>query len=252
MNSKFNSNKRVTLLIAYTAVLIALDTVLNFAAIDIGTLSIAFTYIPCFIAGMFLGPFSGGMVGLCGDLFGALIKGYTPSPIIAVSCMLIGVIPGLIFMIKKIHPYIKLTISLVLVLFICTLGLSSYGNWLLIAAGGSSKSFLAYWLVSRLPKQPIVVVANAIILYIIYYPVKKLIFDKMGNKTTTASDILESDEQVAVVEGAETKAENMGNKFTAFFKSKKNIDSTKTTQAEDTTNFQSNEILSNDLDSSNN
>ena len=49
----FKLNKRRSLIIAYTAILIALDMVLNTVALDIGYLSIAFTYIPCFVAGMF-------------------------------------------------------------------------------------------------------------------------------------------------------------------------------------------------------
>lgn len=183
-------NKRRSLIIAYTAILIALDMVLNTIALDIGYLTVSFTYIPCFIAGIFLGPISGGLVGLFGDLLGAVAKGYSPSPIISISCMLIGVIPGLIFMIKKIHPFIKLSISLVLSLFLCTLGLSTFGTWLIASAGGSSKTFAAFW-ITRLTSQPIVVAINAVLLFILYYPLKKFIFDKMGSKTTTNKDIEE-------------------------------------------------------------
>ena len=190
----FKLNKRRSLIIAYTAILIALDMVLNTVALDIGYLSIAFTYIPCFVAGMFLGPISGGIVGLCGDLLGAVTKGYSPSPVILISCMLIGVIPGLIFMIKKIHPFIKLAISLVLSLFICTMGLSTLGTWLIASAGGSSKTFAAFWL-TRLTSQPIVVAINAVLLFILYYPLKKFVFDKMGSKTTTDKDIEQLSEQ---------------------------------------------------------
>ena len=195
----FKLTKRRSLFIAYTAILIALNVALKFCSVLLGSFSISFSYIPCFIAGMFLGPISGGMVGLLGDLIGTLAKGFSPSPFVTISCMLIGVIPGLVFMIKKLHPYIKLTISLVLVLFICTLGLSSYGTWLLTSAGANEKSFATYWLLDRLPKQPVVMAINAAILYIIYYPLKKLIFDRMGNKIATTDDVeqLEKAEVIA-------------------------------------------------------
>lgn len=181
--------KRRSLFIAYTAVLIAINVALKFFSIRIGSFSISFTYIPCFIAGMFLGPISGGMVGLLGDLIGTAAKGFAPSPFISISCMLIGVIPGLFFMIKKFHPFIKLTISAILVLFICTLGLSSYGTWLLVSAGANGKSFLAFWLIDRLPIQPAIVAINTSLLFILYYPIKKLIFDRINNKIATNSDI---------------------------------------------------------------
>ena len=169
----FKLNKRRSLIIAYTAILIALDMVLNTVALDIGYLSIAFTYIPCFVAGMFLGPISGGIVGLCGDLLGAITKGYSPSPVILISCMLI---------------------SIVLSLFICTMGLSTLGTWLIASAGGSSKTFAAFWL-TRLTSQPIVVAINAVLLFILYYPLKKFVFDKMDSKTTTDKDIEQLNEQ---------------------------------------------------------
>lgn len=219
-----NKFKRRSLFIAYTAILIALNVTLKFLSIQIGSFSISFTYIPCFIAGMFLGPISGGMVGMLGDLIGTFAKSLAPSPLITLSCTLIGVIPGLIFMIKKVNPYIKLGISAILVLFACTLGLSSYGTWLVMSSGGSSKSFAAFWLIDRLPKQPIIMLINTVILYILYYPLKRFIFDKMGNKTTAETEpeyeIKLSDGTATLVsdgkndfEGSENLLENNNNSF---------------------------------------
>ena len=188
--------KRRSLFIAYTAVLIALNIALKFCSINLGTFSISFAYIPCILAGVFMGPLSGGMVGLLGDILGTLAKGLAPSPLIPISFMLMGVIPGLIFMIKKLHPYIKLTISLVLVLCICTMGISSYATWLLTSAGASGKSFLAYWLIDRLPKQPAIFAINSAIIFALYYPIKKLIFDRMDNKLATDSDIEKQESMV--------------------------------------------------------
>ena len=94
----FKLTKRRSLFIAYTAILIAISVALKFCSILLGSFSISFTYIPCFIAGMFLGPVSGGLVGLLGDIIGVLAKGATPSPFISISCALIGIIPGLIFL----------------------------------------------------------------------------------------------------------------------------------------------------------
>ena len=201
----FKLTKWRSLFIAYTAILIAISVALKFCSILLGSFSISFTYIPCFIAGMFLGPVSGGLVGLLGDIIGVLAKGATPSPFISISCALIGIIPGLIFMIKKWHPFIKLAISLVLVLFICTMGLSAYGTWLLVAAGANGKSFAAYWLIDRLPKQPAILAINAVIIYLLYYPLKKLIFDRMGNKVATNADIAKSE----ITEVATTTNDNI-------------------------------------------
>ncbi|HRF36704.1 MAG TPA: hypothetical protein PLZ09_05345, partial [Clostridia bacterium] len=66
--------------------------------------------------------------------------------------------------------------------------------WLIASAGGSSKTFAAFWL-TRLTSQPIVVAINAVLLFILYYPLKKFVFDKMDSKTTTDKDIEQLNEQ---------------------------------------------------------
>lgn len=72
--------------------------------------------------------------------------------------------------------------------------MSTLGTWLIASAGGSSKTFAAFWL-TRLTSQPIVVAINAVLLFILYYPLKKFVFDKMDSKTTTDKDIEQLNEQ---------------------------------------------------------
>jgi ECF transporter S component (folate family) len=82
------------------AILIALQIVLaRFAGIQVNEgLRISFEAIPIIIAGIWLGPVEGFVVGFLSDLFGTLISGYgIYFPPLALTPILNGVLPGLCY-----------------------------------------------------------------------------------------------------------------------------------------------------------
>ncbi|MEG1608904.1 MAG: folate family ECF transporter S component [Clostridia bacterium] len=169
--------KNATRLITYTAALVAISVVCNLFDLPVGgNLKISFSYIPNFIAGMFLGPIAGLCVGLVGDVLGLLIMSQGAwIPLITLGSALMGLIPGLIFMIKKVNPYVKLAIALVFAFLICTCGVNSLGIFLMYFKG--KKTFWAFLSV-RLPMQAVVFAVNSCMLFLLYYPLEKFIFAK--------------------------------------------------------------------------
>lgn len=166
--------------IAYTALLSAAAVVLNIFSLPImdNSIKISFTYIICFVAGAFLGPFAGLLTGLVGDILGMLIAptGGPWVPLITVSSAFLGLIPGIIFKLNGIKPLIKILISYVLVFLICTAGLTSLGIYTMFIAK-TGKTFWVF-LIGRLPAQSIIVAVNAVLSLIIYYPLKLTVFKK--------------------------------------------------------------------------
>lgn len=169
--------KNKTRVLTYTAMLVALSVICNIfdVPLGIGDLKISFSYIPTMVAGVFMGPYVGLAVGLIGDVLGLLIKPQGPwIPLITLGSALMGLIPGLIFMIKKGNPYFKLALSFAAVFLICTCTINSIGIFLTYLRG--KKTFWVWMFTSRLPAQPIIVAVNAVLLFSIYYPLKKYVF----------------------------------------------------------------------------
>ena len=164
--------------IAYIAVLVAINLVLNPLGIDIGyATKLSFTYIPCFIAGIFMGPFAGFLVGAIGDGLGFLIspKGVW-LPLITLASGLMGLIPGILCSPKiKLHIFIKIAISLMIVFIVCTAGLNTYAIYRVYSGG---ETFFAYLIYRMTMGQPIIFAINAAAIYLLYYPLKKLVFKK--------------------------------------------------------------------------
>ncbi len=188
--SKANSLKqfRRAQILTFTAALAAISVVLNVVEINLGTdFKLSLSYLPSFIAGMFLGPISGLAVGLLGDILGVIIRPVGPwLPLVTLGSALMGLIPALVFMIKKIHPFAKLSISLVLVFCICTAGFNSLGIYLAYFNG--KQAFLVWW-PARLATQSIVLAVNAAVLFAIYFPFDKLIFARLRCSNVTDEDI---------------------------------------------------------------
>lgn len=192
--------KMSTKFICYTAMLVALSSVANIFTVIVGggALAISFAYIPAFIGGAFLGPFSGFLVGILGDLIGCLIapKGAI-NPIILLSSGLIGLIPGLVFMVgKKLNKnskaslFLMSTISFVFVYIIC-ITLNSYGLYLFYFAA-KGRTFLGVLLL-RIPKQSIIICINYIIVMMIVVPVRKILFNNrqvFGSQGYTKQDFI--------------------------------------------------------------
>ncbi len=162
--SKHNTTQKIT----YTAVLSALSVVANIFSVQILGSSnyLSFAYIPAYLAGIYLGVWAGGMVGLVGDVLGCLIMPQGAwNAIITLSSMLLGVIPALVYRLTahRCRNIYKLLLSLLLTTIICTSGLGTLGLWLMY---GNGKVFWVY-LLARLPFQLVMVAVNGIILHII-------------------------------------------------------------------------------------
>ena len=174
--------------LVYTAILIALAIALN--AIELNTaalgLKLTLSYIPIFTAGAFLGVIPGFLVGILGDALAQLVAPQPPwIPFITIASGLIGVIPGLIFKIKKVNPYVKIILSMLIVFFVCTVGINSIGIYLyIVKPKPGSKTFFVWWL-TRIGTQTPVLIGNTLLLCLIYAPLEKLIFSKIRTKKTT-------------------------------------------------------------------
>ncbi|MBQ8178788.1 MAG: folate family ECF transporter S component [Clostridia bacterium] len=186
MNAKLKSYftpKRI----AYLGIMTAIAVVTNIFAITVnsGANSISFNYVICSLAGIFFGPVSGGVVGLLGDLIGCLIAPKGPfNPFIMLSSALIGVLSGLAFMLPKVNVYLKIIIGYLFIFIVCTLGFNTFGLWFYYAKG--KKSFWVY-LIARAPFQAINIAINIAITYALYFPLKKLVFDKWNTNTRKAT-----------------------------------------------------------------
>ena len=149
--------------ITYLATFTALTTLANcLSALAGGTIQITITYIPCFLAGIFLGPVGGFVAGALGDALGMLIMPQGPwIPLITLSSGLLGFIPGVMFKFVKIKKTtLKLLLSFALCLVVCTAGLNSLAVYLVYMQG--KKTFIAF-LASRLPVQCLMAAVNFVI-----------------------------------------------------------------------------------------
>lgn len=171
--STFFSTKKI----AYTAVFIAVSIALNTLTFVMGATAISFTYVPCVLAGIFLGPISGLLVGALGDILGVIIspKG-AYIPLITIGSAMMGFIPGLVAKIPKLKPQIAIAISYLLIFLVTTVTLNTLGLYYIYGVG--KKTFWVY-LIGRLPKQTVILSLNIFLTYFIYAPLKKIVFDKM-------------------------------------------------------------------------
>lgn len=154
--------KNTTKQITYTALFTALAVLFNLVDIPLNnTYSLSLVFIPCFVAGVFLGPWLGATSGFLGDVIAHLLhpRGVY-IPFISISSALYGMIPGLLFAIKRGNPYLKTVISYVLCFFLCTAGFNNVGLWLAYAFG--KKTFIVYS-AARLPFQSIVSGVNCVL-----------------------------------------------------------------------------------------
>lgn len=175
--------------LVYTATLTAIAAVLNiFVVVPAQYFAVTFVALPCFFAGVFLGPVYGFTVGLLGDLIGCIIHPLGPYiPLIGIASGLLGFIPGIIFQYVKLNDYIKIGLAYLLCLIICTAGVNTFALW--YTYGKVSRTFWAY-LILRLPYQAIMTVINASITYIVFVPLKKFVFRPLAltKSSTTKPD----------------------------------------------------------------
>lgn len=151
-----------TKLIAFTALFCAISVLLNSTFLSFtltASQKVSFTLAWSFLAGVALGPWCGFAVGFLGDLLGSLVfgEGGAYLPLIGIGAGLAGMIPGILFRIRRGNVYVKAAISLVLVFVICTAGFNSLGIYLAFIRG--KNTFFA-WMIARLPLQAAVTGIN--------------------------------------------------------------------------------------------
>jgi len=165
-------------ILAYTGVLVAMNILLSRVfTINLGnSIRINFSATPVFLAGIWFGPFIGGLTGIAADLMGCVVSGYAPFPLITVSTCLWGVIPGLLsglLRTKKAETYAESIASylrVVLVLGI-TMAITSQciTTFALSSAYGTPFSVLFF---SRLPVTVITLLTNAFVVDLFVRKVK--------------------------------------------------------------------------------
>ena len=101
--SKSSKHLRILLLVSlFSALSIVFGKLLAF---NLGeTIRISFESLPILLAGIFLGPIHGMLVGVVADLLGCLIVGYAINPIITAGAAVIGLSSGLLFYATKPFP----------------------------------------------------------------------------------------------------------------------------------------------------
>lgn len=163
------STKKITMIAMFAAI----SVVMNLFTIITGVkyFAISFAYIPAFVSGALLGPFAGFLTAFLGDLIAGFVRPLGPyNPIIGIASGLLGFIPGIIFKYLKTNDYVKLGLSALLCLVICTAGLNTVALYLMYGAG---KTYWAY-LSLRLPFQLAVVVINLSAMVVIWKPLRLL------------------------------------------------------------------------------
>lgn len=185
--------------LAFAAVFTAISVITNIFTFFFGGtgISLSVTYFPIFLSGVFFGPWIGLVVGLTGDVLGQIIAPQGAwIPFITISSGLIGFIPGVLFSIRegkllknpKVEAYLKICISMILVLVICTAGLNTFGLWLFFSAG--KKTFWVY-LWGRLSLQATAVFIN-LVLICAAYPILNKILGKFYQRTTDSKQRIAS------------------------------------------------------------
>lgn len=117
--------------IVFLALLVAMQIVLaRLVVIDVGFCRITISSICTICAGLWFGPVAGGICGMTADLLGCFIKGYAVNPLITLSAILWGVIPGLLYVKmtgSKLRKTVVLCVAIVLSSILGTLVFTTAG-----------------------------------------------------------------------------------------------------------------------------
>ena len=152
--------------LCHIAIFTAICAIINcFSFFPVSYISISLLATVCMVAGILYGARDGFIIGFLGDLIQAIVMpAGAYNPLIGLASGIMAVIPAIVFNKNTQGIYVKIAISSLLCLAICTAGLNTFGLWLFYALG--KKSFLAYLFI-RLPFQILVCAGNAIVSAII-------------------------------------------------------------------------------------
>ncbi len=93
-----SSLNRGVLKLTLAGVLVALSIVLGkILSVTAGAFRVSLENLPVILAGVWMGPLVGMVVGVAADLLGSILVGFTINPIITVGAGLIGFLAGFVF-----------------------------------------------------------------------------------------------------------------------------------------------------------
>lgn len=182
--------------------LVALSVVANAFSVQIsGSNYLSFTYVPSFLAAMYLGIFPAAAVGFLGDLIAGLLfpKG-AYNVLIGLASTLVAVIPAVVYKFFPKRRRINLLVSLLLCTAICTCGLNTYALWLMFGAK-SGKTFWVY-LWGRLPFQLLNTVVNGVIICILQ---ESRVVDKLFGALAKNNNVATQTASQYEIEGAKVQ-----------------------------------------------
>lgn len=122
--------------ITYMSLFIALEVILTrFLAIQTPIVRISFTFLPIALSAMLFGPLFGGIAAALADLVGMMLFPSGPFfPGFTLTAFLTGVIYGL-FLYKKPATLVQISLAVIVVTVVITLGLDTVWLWLITGQG---------------------------------------------------------------------------------------------------------------------
>lgn len=162
--------------------LAAICVVIKSVSITTFTLKISFSYIPNFMAGIFLGPYYGFVVGVSGDLIGTIIQGQSPLVLFSLGNALMGFCMGMVFHYSYIkNAYFKIIGGAFAVLVTVTYGINTLAFTAPAPLGTGMYADYFIALSARIP-QGLILVINTVIVLGLYTAVEKAYFSKFRRR----------------------------------------------------------------------
>ena len=113
--------------LVFLALLVAIQLVLSrVLVIDLGVYRITLGTVATVLAGLWMGPVAGGVEGAVADIIGCFMKGYGVNPLITLSAVAWGVIPGLAEKNRKVKTVV-MCVAIAVSGVVGTLGLTTAG-----------------------------------------------------------------------------------------------------------------------------
>ena len=173
---------------------------------------ITFREIPIYLCSLTLGPVWGGLCAFASDLIGTFISnsGNAWNPMFALSAVLSGVLPGLLFhyVFKREKLTLNITLSIVPVNIAVSLFLTTF--WFQILGYTGGMPFWAYLLIRRLWLVAIMTVIQILAVRLLY-PVVRLLYPivlKEGHSRRKA--IMTYEEAIAYIHGMYWRGSKLG------------------------------------------
>lgn len=127
---------------------------------------ISFENLPILLAGITMGPFIGGTVGVVADLLGCALYGYAINPIVTLGALAVGLLSGIVGRYVITRPLgLKIAVATALAHLVGSVGVKSLGlaAWYL----SSFQMGLAELLLWRLVTYAIVATAEGVLLWLL-------------------------------------------------------------------------------------